>query len=235
MKSLVAGLCFFLFLLPPFGSLVGAGSALCDLPLIEVPAKQPANKVLAVLLTGDGGWAKLVQEVSARLAGRGISVVGWNSLKYFWTQRSPEGCAGDLNRIVRHYMNLWKKESVMLIGYSLGADVMPFMASRMEPDLLDKTTLIVLLGLSREANFEFHLSDYWLTKSVDKGHPTLPEVRKLAGKNILCLRGRDEKDSACPDISQKGAKIIVLSGGHHFDGNYSAVVDAIMAGVEYHE
>jgi len=42
--------------------LIGAGSV-SDPPLIEVPAKQPANDILTVLLAGDSGWAELVQKV----------------------------------------------------------------------------------------------------------------------------------------------------------------------------
>ena len=232
MKPLAVGLCFFIFLMGIHVPVTSAGSAMSNLPLIEVPAKPPASDILAVMLTGDGGWAPLVREVSAKLAGRGVSVVGWSTLKYFWTPRSPDGSARDLEFVLRHYMKLWKKERLILVGYSLGADVLPFMASRLQPDLLDKTALIALLGLSRKANFEFHLSDYWLAASADKGFPTLPEVRRLAGRNLLCLHGDAEKDSACPDISQKGAKIVVLPGDHHFNDDYSAIVDAIMSAME---
>ena len=40
----------------------------------------------ALLLTGDGGWAGLDQELAARLAASGVPTVGLNSLKYFWTR-----------------------------------------------------------------------------------------------------------------------------------------------------
>jgi type IV secretory pathway VirJ component len=46
-----------------------------------------------VLLTGDGGWAGLDQELAERLAARGVPVVGFNSLKYFRTERTPEEAA----------------------------------------------------------------------------------------------------------------------------------------------
>jgi type IV secretory pathway VirJ component len=47
-----------------------------DLPLVEVPARAVADPklsdVFAVLLTGDGGWAGLDQDVASELAGRGV-------------------------------------------------------------------------------------------------------------------------------------------------------------------
>jgi type IV secretory pathway VirJ component len=86
----------------------------------------------------------------------------------------------------------------------------------------------VLLGPGREANFEFYVSD-WLGGSSSRGLPTFPEINKLAGKNLLCIYGDDESNSICPEISQKGAKIIALPGTHHFNGDYTGIVDKIMS------
>ena len=184
-----------------------------------------------MLITGDGGWAGIDQDVSRALADRGISVVGLSTLKYFWTPRTPEGSAKDLERILRYYMPLWKKDRVLLIGYSLGADILPFMASRLPKELITKTALIVLLGLSSETNFEFHLSD-WLGGSGEKGLPTLPEVAKLSGIPVLCLCGKEDPECVCSQIHQTAAKSVALPGAHHFGGNYPALAAEIMNALE---
>ena len=49
-----------------------------DLPLIENPSPRP-GRVLAVFLTGDGGWAMLDRSIARVLADSGISVVGFDS------------------------------------------------------------------------------------------------------------------------------------------------------------
>lgn len=75
--------------------------ALGDLPLTAVPATAgatPATQDLfAVLLSGDGGWAGLDQDVAATLAALGIPVVGFDSLRYFWrascAAMAPHGAA----------------------------------------------------------------------------------------------------------------------------------------------
>ena len=110
-----------------------------DLPLVEVPAKGP-GKALAVMISGDGGWAGIDKDVSQALAAKGIPVVGWNSLQYFWTARKPDAAARDLERILRRYLAVWGKQEVLLIGYSFGADVLPFFASRLPADLLGAGT-----------------------------------------------------------------------------------------------
>ena len=210
-------------------------AALNDLPLVEVPAtpatRHEGSDVLAVLITGDGGWADIDQDVSRALAGRGVSVVGLSTLKYFWTPRTPEGSAKDLERILRYYMPRWKKDRVLLIGYSLGADILPFMASRLPEELITKTTLIVLLGLDGNTNFEFHLSD-WLGGSGKKGLPTLPEVAKLSGIPLLCLYGKEDSECVCSKIHQTAATSVALPGAHHFGGNYPALAALIMNALE---
>src|SRR5262249_43099572 len=96
------------------------------LPLVEVPALPAKNgggasDRLAVIVSGDGGWAGIDREVGAALAARGIPVVGLNSLSYFWQEKPPEVVGRDLARILDHYLAAWHKERAILIGYSLGA------------------------------------------------------------------------------------------------------------------
>jgi len=197
-----------------------------DLPLVEVPAKQPAGDLLAVIVSGDGGWAGIDHDVANDLASKGVPVVGLNSLQYFWNARTPDGGAADLQRIARHYLAAWGRQELLLVGYSLGADVLPFMASRLPPDLLGRVRLIVLLGPSRMTSFEFHLTD-WLGGSGGGDRPVLPEVAKLRGRPLLCLYGQEETDSLCTEIGGLG-KAVALQGSHHFGGDYAALADRIL-------
>jgi type IV secretory pathway VirJ component len=197
-----------------------------DLPLVEVPAKQPAGDLLAVMVSGDGGWAGIDHDVANVLASKGVPVVGLNSLQYFWSARTPDGAAADLQRIARHYLGAWGKQQLLLVGYSLGADVLPFMAGRLPPDLLGRVRLIALLGPSRMTSFEFHLTD-WLGGSGGGDRPVLPEVAKLRGRPLLCLYGQEEKDSLCTEIGGLG-KAVALEGSHHFGGDYAALADRIL-------
>lgn len=202
--------------------------ALANLPLVEVPDTGPATDTLAVILSGDGGWASIDRELGTTLASHGVPVVGLNSLKYFWTRRTPDGAAKDLERILYHYLTEWKKDKALLIGYSLGADVLPFMANRLPQELLTQTPVVALLGPARTVDFEFHLTD-WVTDSARKtAQPVLPEVEKLRGTKVLCFYGSEEADSLCRDLAPSLARGVLLKGGHHFDGNYQALAGTIL-------
>src|SRR6185369_13257499 len=75
-----------------------------DLPLVELPSTIPTTRhEMAVLISGDGGWAELDKRVAEGLAGAGVPTVGLNSLRYFWTPRTPESAASDLARVITHY------------------------------------------------------------------------------------------------------------------------------------
>jgi len=199
-----------------------------DLPLIEVPAKKPGD-TLAVLLSGDGGWADLDRSVAEALAEKGVAVVGLSSLKYFWTARTPEHAAADLARILRTYLAAWKKDKVILVGYSFGADVLPTLASRLPADLQEHLHQIALIAASHTATFEIHVSG-WLGVEDDQGQPVLAEARKLQGKRLLCLYSQDESsESSCPEIKTlPNARAVALPGGHHFQGRYDLLAEEIL-------
>jgi type IV secretory pathway VirJ component len=214
---------------PPSAGPPQAADDLSGLGLVEVPASGRERDLMAVVLTGDGGWAEIDKRVAARLAESGVPVVGWSSLKYYWTPRTPEAAARDLARILEHYGRLWGKHRVLLAGYSFGADVLPFLVSRLPADLRSRIALVSLLGLSEQASFEFHVAG-WL--GVETGrHPTVPEVARLDTTPVLCLRGEDETESACRLLRGASARVVTLPGGHHFGGNYERIADALLAGL----
>lgn len=196
-------------------------TALADLPLIEVRAKSDTSDTLIVIVSGDGGWASIDRDLATSLSALGHSVVGLNSLEYFWKRRTPDSAARDLQRIVERYLTAWHKQKVILIGYSRGADVLPFMTNRLSPDLLKRTRLVALLGLEKDVEFEFHVQDWLSSRNSRTALPVLPEVEKLRGVPLLCIAGEDESDSLCRKLDPELATTVILKGGHHFGGDYA--------------
>ena len=208
--------------------LLAAAVATAKLPLIEVSATKGASDTLVVFVSGDGGWAKIDKSISKILAENGMPVVGLNALQYFWTKRTPDAAARDLQSIVEKYLTTWKKERVLFVGYSRGADVLPFMINRLPAELRSKTRLIALLGPSPKVEFEFHVGD-WMRSSSKNGFAVKPEVDKLSSHNIVCLFGEDDKDSLCPVIFGPRISTVMLKGAHHFDGGYDKLAHIILA------
>jgi type IV secretory pathway VirJ component len=214
---------------PSIAKQVQPDASMSGVPLTEVPVTNgPDRPQLVVMFSGDGGWARLDRAVTAELAKNGLPTVGWDSLSYFWKARQPEEVALDLERVLRHYLDVWKKERFVLIGYSFGADVLPAIIHRLPADLRDQIDLAVFLGLSDHASFEFHLTD-WISDSPDEGNqPVRPELAKLSGMKRLCIYGADEENSACPKVAELGVIVEKMPGDHHFDEDYPGVARRIL-------
>lgn len=200
-----------------------------DLPLVEVPATGTAQPVFAVLLSGDGGWAGLDAEVAAALTARGIPVVGFDSLRYFWSARTPDGLARDLDRVVRAYAARWQRPRVLLIGYSQGADVLPFAVNRLPASTRATVAHTVLMGLGKRASFEFHVGN-WLSAGDDDALEIAPEVLRLSAEHTLCIEGEGDSDATCASLPPGHVTVRTLPGGHHFGGDYARLADLIGEG-----
>ncbi|MFT3673438.1 AcvB/VirJ family lysyl-phosphatidylglycerol hydrolase [Aestuariivirga sp.] len=199
-----------------------------DFPITEVRDEQATEgDTLAIFLSGDGGWASLDDGVSELLAAKGIPVVGVSSLKYFWQARTPDDVGRDISTIAAYYLKAWNKKHILLVGYSFGADAMPFVATRLAGPVKDNLSGLALIGPSHAATFEFHVSG-WLIDDTS-GTPTLPEVKKLAGLPIACIYGSDETDSLCSDLSGRNVSFYRANGSHHLDGDYDGAAAAIVA------
>jgi type IV secretory pathway VirJ component len=207
--------------------LVPPPTPVADLPLVEVPAGPgEARDLMAVVLTGDGGWAELDKGVAAALASEGVPAVGWSSLRYYWTPRTPEQAAADLARIIVHYTQSWGTQHVALVGYSFGAAVLPFLVPRLPPDVRDHVVGVTLLGLPDIASFEFHVAE-WFGGEPAVESPTLPEVRRMTVP-VTCVYGNGERDSACPALRGLGISVVSVGEGHHFSGDYRRLAAIVL-------
>ncbi|TXI80413.1 MAG: virulence factor family protein [Cupriavidus sp.] len=204
--------------------------SLGDLPVIEIKATPPEADTFAIIISGDGGWAGLDKEVGAALVAKGVPVIGVDSLRYFWSARTPDSTAADLDRIIRYYAAQFNKKRVVLVGYSQGADVLPFIATRLPRESRALVTLAAAIGMSEHAAFEFHLAN-WVSNGKE-GPETLPEVAKINGIPFLCIYGADDKDAICQKLEKTAsARVVKLPGGHHFNGNYSLLAEQILKGM----
>jgi type IV secretory pathway VirJ component len=200
-----------------------------DIPLIELPAAKTSDR-FAIMLTGDGGWRRVDTKVTEKLRVEGIPIVGFIASSYFRTQRTPEESACALERVIRTYKVRWHREKVILIGYSRGADALPFMINRLPVDIRASIQLVALLGL--EPSIDFKYDPPWTLAHYlrrEQQFPVLPETEKLRGQNVLCVYGEKEKDTLCTRLDPKQFKILREPGRHHFAGRYDQVADAILS------
>lgn len=203
---------------------------LADLPIAEIPPEGDGT-LLAVIISGDGGWRDIDKEIGAALAQKGVGVVGIDSLRYFWNERKPDELAADLRRIIEHYAEAYDRRHVVLVGYSFGADVLPAAMNRLPPELQKSIVQLSLLGLEPTVEWEFHVAG-WFGGSSDKAVLVAPEVKKLDLAKVQCFFGAEEDDSFCHDKLFDAAERVPTKGGHHFNGDYAGLAAKILSGAE---
>jgi type IV secretory pathway VirJ component len=210
-------------------SRAGADNDVSALPLHVIAAKggsPPAG--LAIVLSGDGGWAGIDKQIGDYLAGHGVAVVGLDSRSYLMHGRTPDEASADIARVIRHYTAQWSVQRIALVGYSRGADMAPFIANRLPAGLREQISLIALLGPAERANFQFHWADLLTETSKPSDPPILPELERLRGTPVLCVFGKDEKESLCRLADTSAVRVDRRDGRHHFDGDYAAIASEIL-------
>jgi type IV secretory pathway VirJ component len=196
--------------------------------LIEMPVERPRRDAFVIILSGDGGWRDLDRSMGRYLRDQGVPVLGFDCLNWFWKQRNPEEVADELDRVVALYAARWSCPKVALVGYSFGADVLPFAWNRLEPATRERVALVALLAFARTAAFEIRIGDF-LGLGRPTELPTAPEIPGLPPALVQCTYGSEEDaETACTAFPSPPAQLIRTTGGHHFDGDYDALARRVL-------
>ncbi|WP_172330642.1 AcvB/VirJ family lysyl-phosphatidylglycerol hydrolase [Mangrovicoccus sp. HB161399] len=205
----------------------GNGGIATDLPVTLHPAPPgKGGSRYAIFLSGDGGWARFDDRISDLLAGDGMPVLGISSLKYLWTAKTPEGIAADLARLDRAAAGRLGRDRVVLIGFSMGASVLPFALPHLPPDLARRLDGVILLSPEERTGFEIVIGG-WLGRQTGSSDVVAaldalpPQIR------VLCLHGDADKASACPHASGPTLEKATLPGGHHMENDHAGLAARI--------
>jgi len=203
-----------------------------DLPLVELPAAHPSD-LLAIVISGDGGWRDLDKTIAESLQKKGVNVIGVDALRYFWSEKTPEQTTHDMARVLRVYGSRWHSQHFALIGYSFGADVMPFVYNRLPESLRKQVSLLSLMGFAPKADFQIRVTGWLGLPASEAALDVMPETTKIAPQLLQCFYGESEDDTACPELVKnglvkQGASVVKVDGGHHFGGDYGDIAQQIL-------
>ncbi len=221
-------------------ALLGACAAprarpVADLPARVHPAQADGGRAIAIQLTSDSGGGRIDRQVTALLGRSGIPVTRLNSLRYFWSEKAPERLGADLAALIAAAAPPGTSARVLVIGYSMGADALPFAVNRLPDAVRARIALLLVLNPAVDAVFEFHVPQWW-NHIVGPTRSTLPEFTALAaaGVAVVCIYGRQDPDAACPRLAAGEAESLALSGGHRFGSDPAQLEDALLASLAAH-
>lgn len=178
-------------------------------------------------ITGDGGMIRFDSRLSKQYKTNGYSFIALSSLKYFLTVKSPAKVAKDLIPVIQRYFNEWNKEELILVGFSFGAEITPFLFEQLPPELKEKVKLVVLLTPARNSDFHIHLRDMIGFDKKVETYDVAEETAKITSSKILAIFGKKEKNNFLKNSDQPNVKVLYIKGGHDFKDS-KTVFDLIM-------
>lgn len=204
-----------------------AQSVINNLPVVTKAPAAGVTEPMIVYITGDGGMKKFSASVIESFHQKSYPVVALNALKYFWSKKTPQQAAKDIAALIKYYQSQWgNNHGILLIGYSLGADVLPFIYTSLPSDVAVEVKQLVLLSPSLYTDLEVHVSDM-LGKSSNKGMSVPTEINKITSKPLLLVFGAEEKEFNFSALSIPYQKLI-LPGGHAYDEDANGVAGKIL-------
>jgi type IV secretory pathway VirJ component len=196
-----------------------------NLPVIITNSKvQNKEAPFAILISGDGGWYSFEQIIADNLANHGVPTIGLDSKKYFWKRRTPEETATDIAKVLNYYSKEWGRERFLLIGYSLGAELVPFIVNRLPDKIKSKVISAVLLSPETSTDFEVHISNMLGIGSRKNTYMVIDEIIKMKPVPTLCIFGEDEGSKVPGLLAGTSVQIGIIPGDHHYKFDVPLIV-----------
>ncbi len=200
-----------------------------DLPLAITNAASNASEPMVVFLSGDGGWTGFDQQICDQLAAKSVPSVGLNSQSYFWKKKTPEQTVNDLSPVIRQYLQSWNRSKFVLVGYSFGANIAPFITNRLSADLREKVESLVLLSPDTKGDFEIHVAG--MLGHGGGPYDVVAEVRSLQNTPVLCVSGDQENDEMQKALQHAThVRFEKIPGSHHYNNDAPKVATTILSG-----
>ncbi len=216
MKLLLALLSVFIL---PVASPVAAQSTM---PLKEWTNK--SDSLLVFYISGDGGMNSFSTSLCNSINQSGHNITALDAKSYFWRKKTPEKSAADVAAYIQSQPS---SRQIVLIGYSFGADVLPFIVNRLPESVLRRVRSVIMLSPSTSTDFEVKLSG--MLGFGGKGSwDVAAEIGRLRSQRNVIIAGSEEK-SDYANKKNRNYSFQTLPGGHHFGDNAADVASTIIS------
>ena len=199
-----------------------------NLPLTIYPTLVKDSELPVVfMISGDGGWTRFDNEMCQNLAKKGFAVVALDAQKYFWNPRTPMEASSEISRSAQYYMQLWNKKDFILMGFSFGASLVPFVTEYLSEPMQQSLKGMYSLSPDLKADFEIHLGDMLGFGNQKDTYNVTGQMIKMKRFNPVCIFGEDETVEVRSKFGEAGIKIITVPGNHHYNNDAIKITDVI--------
>lgn len=186
-----------------------------------------SSKIIAILFSGDGGWYSLEQSIANHLSDWGISTLGIDTRKYFWNRKSPETTASDIASLLSYYGKEWNISQFMLMGYSQGAEIIPFVLNRLPEELKSRVISSVMLSPEITTDFEVHVTNMLGIGNRQNTYNVIEEIIGIQKTRQICIYGEKEKTDVPELLKDTKVETVFIPGDHHYKSNSALIVQVM--------
>jgi type IV secretory pathway VirJ component len=199
-----------------------------NIPVVITTTKiEKPDAPVALLISGDGGWYAFEQSIANNLSKQGIPTIGLDSKKYFWNRKTPEETTADIAKALTYFSKIWGREKYILIGYSLGAEIVPFIVNRMTEEMKSGIRSAVLLSPETTTDFEIHISNMLGMGNRQNKYNVMDEIIKMQSVPTLIILGDGEKSPVPGLLSNTSVRVRIIPGDHHYKFNLPLIMQTM--------
>ncbi len=181
-------------------------------------------------ICGDGGLNNFSIELCNHLNQAGYDISALNAKSYFWEKKTPEESASDIAHYLDKLLHGKNNYKIVMIGYSFGADVMPFIINRLPINIKSKTKGAFMISPTSSTDFEIHLLDIFGVNKK-RNMDVVDEINRMKVPRTVLFFGEDETGLP-PDKPVKKDTLIKIPGGHHFDHDSRRLADILIGEIK---
>lgn len=180
----------------------------------------------AILFSGDAGFLGIGPTIARAVERIGLPVYGISSLAEFHDRRTIAQTVAIVDAAVRTARVKFAADRILIIGHSFGADIIGVALPDLAPDVRTSLAGVVLIT---PTNSVYLRADP--TGLSYRGPPDAALSRVQSSKlPLLCIQGREETDSLCPQLHGANVTVTVLPGGHGLHHDVARLAAALKAG-----
>jgi type IV secretory pathway VirJ component len=196
-----------------FAFILNHSNAQQSLPVKEFTGNTDSLSFLYI--SGDGGMNTFSTNLCNEITKKGYNVAAVNAKSYFWNKKTPDQTTTDITRYLEGYLSKRKNRQLVLVGYSFGADVLPFIINRLPANLQQEVKAVVLISPGASTDFEIHLTDIF-GGDKKRNLDVTAEIIRIQHNRTVIIAGSDEKSDYAKNTGNRRYIYKELPGGHHY-------------------
>jgi len=130
-------------------------------------------------------------------------------------------------KALNFYGKEWGREKYVLIGYSLGAEIVPFIVNDLPEDIKSRIASAVLMSPATSTDFEIHISNMLGMGNRQNTYNTIDEIIKMQSVHTLIIFGDGEKTEIPGLLSTTSVVIRKIPGDHHYKFNLPLIMQTM--------